>query len=109
MNADTKSQVEIIAGHVGEWPFPIMDENPGAWVEISEEHWDYSLGAVPPIYFEGGFAVSEASHSDERGRSMYAACVNIGSRYFMRHLAVADMPTRARELRDTLPTIEFCR
>ena len=93
---------EIVTGHVGEWPFPLVDENPAAWVEISEEHWIYSMEVLPPIYFDGGFAVSEASHEDAQGREMYAACVKIGGRFFIRHLAVADMPEAARTLRATV-------
>lgn len=36
-----------------------VEKQPGAWVEITDEDYWEALEVMPPIYFSGGFAVSE--------------------------------------------------
>jgi len=96
--------IELIAEceDITVWPFKRADEAPTLWHEMTEKDWWYCLEVLPPIYFAGGFAVSEAYGNDEQGRATYWCCVQVGSRYFGKHMAVAEMPAAARELRDRM-------
>lgn len=95
----THATPEILAGHLAEWPFPIMAAHPAAWVEISETHADYCLEVLPPHYYAGGFAVSEASHSTPEGEPVYVCVVTAGARYFARHLPLSRASVEAARLR----------
>lgn len=89
----------IHAGSVGEWPFPVMQANPDAWVEISLEHRDYCLEVLPPYYFKGGFAVSEPQNHTAEGVPVYACVVTIWPRHFVKHLTLAQAEAEAPLLR----------
>lgn len=95
----------------GQWPFPAVTEarksGKPIWVEINEKHADEVLGVLPPLYFKGGFMVSEpATHVIRDGKEMpvYAAVVSVNRslaapRYFMRELPFCDAVEAAAELR----------
>ena len=87
---------------VNEWPWGACDAHPGAWVECSAEHWMYCLEVLPPIYFAGGFAVSEAVRDGATGAPVYLCLVHIGSRYFARELTLYEAAQEARLLRAAL-------
>ena len=44
---------------------------PWPWRDITEADADYCLEVLPPIYFPGGFAVSEPVMHDAQGRPIY--------------------------------------
>lgn len=110
---------ELSIYHVGaEWPFPLVTElrqrGERAWVEVTAETWWHFLEVLPPIYFPGGFWVSEDADHDNDGCPINAALVKIGdadepgSRYFIRELrrnkATAAAEAEAlRELVGVLP------
>ena len=73
---------------LGEWPFPIAPEIVGHWLIISEEHRDAMNGALPPIYFKGGWFMGEAARHDLRGVAVHAAVVHRGDTYYMREVAI---------------------
>jgi hypothetical protein len=87
---------------VGTWPWKACDNDPEAWCEINEEHADYCLNVLPPIYFPGGFAVSEPVRADASGQEVYLALVTWHGRPFARYLNRQQMKTAARELHDHL-------
>lgn len=68
------------------WPWPVVSDFRDRWHESTQEHHEYGLGVLPPIYFPGGFFVSEAATHDRRGVPVYAAWVEIGGRYFVREI-----------------------
>jgi uncharacterized protein DUF1419 len=85
------------------WPFDVMAENPDTWVRITPEDYDYMLNVLPPIYFSGGFAVSEAYDDDpETGEPRYATVVQAGFKFYVRHLPKSRMAAEATALRDFL-------
>lgn len=90
------SEPVLLTDSTKEWPFPIMDANPDAFVEISEETYWYCLEVLPPLYFPGGFAVSEAQRHTAEGAPVYACIFPAGGRYFARYRtlpqAAADAP-----------------
>jgi hypothetical protein len=73
-----------------------------SWYRITPKDASYCLEVLPPIYFPGGFAVSEAAWHDENGQATYFAVVKIGSGYYGRHLTVAAMEPEALKLGATL-------
>jgi len=107
---------------VGEaWPFPAVTEarHEGRpdWVRISEARADEFLGVLPPIYFHGGFFVSEpASHEYRKVHGsqtqfyavpVYAAVCKVGGAYYMREVAQdAIQEARAELLRALGPSSE---
>lgn len=58
------------------------------WFITTEERAMDALGALPPIYFRGGFFMGEASAHDERGHPVYTAFVKIGDVYYCRDVAI---------------------
>ena len=77
------------------WPWPRAsywrpEAERETWFESTEEHHDEQLNVLPPIYFRGGFFVSEPSCDDSRGVTVFAAWVRIESagrvRYFVREV-----------------------
>lgn len=104
--------MHLIANPDGQWPFTLPEyaavprdtataDQP--WVEVSAQHADDLLGAVPPLYFAGGFAVGEAADSDpETGAARYFAVCKAGDKYWGRHVPRATMADAARELRERL-------
>lgn len=89
---------------IGKWPFPLVTElrHKGSrdWVEIDQERADYFLGVLPPIYFKGGFFVSEpAAHVTIDGREVpvYGAVAEMDGRHFMR-----EFPYTLRECADAI-------
>jgi hypothetical protein len=72
------------------------------WVRVKPEEADYCLNVLPPIYFAGGFAVSEPIRDDDFGRPVYLAVVNAGGKVWARELARIDMAAEAAALRDAL-------
>src|SRR5216117_3994445 len=84
----------MIVNSIGEWPFPKATlsrqayPHPGGdWFEISEAHGNDLLNVLPPIYFPGGFFVSEPADHDASGRPVYAAVVRVNGRWFLRECA----------------------
>ena len=86
----------------GEWPCEAINAAPHLWHEISEEHYWYFLEVLPPIYFPGGFAVSEANRADEQGRETYTCVSTVGQRHFARDMAIPDAVRETQILRDVL-------
>lgn len=62
----------------------IRDAGP-TWAEIDEEAFSEALDVLPPRYFPGGFAVSEAVCDDHEGRVMYLCVVTKQRRHFARY------------------------
>lgn len=56
------------------------------WHEITEADADYCLEVLPPIYFRGGFAVSEPVIHDQKGEPVYL-CVRREHGKFLARLA----------------------
>jgi hypothetical protein len=61
------------------------DHNPDtrtSWTEATEKEYDYALGVLPPIRWDGSaFMMGECETGDERG-AIYAAFVESGGRFF---------------------------
>lgn len=75
---------------------------PDTWHQLTEDEADYCLGVLPPIYFDGGFAVSEEAHADAEGRPHFYAVVRVRAVFYGRHLHRGNMAREARALRDAL-------
>jgi hypothetical protein len=79
---------------------------PWDWQSITEADADYCLEVLPPIYFRGGFAVSEPVIHDESGRPVYL-CVReerahmhgAASRYSAKLSTISDVDARADDWR----------
>lgn len=92
------------------WPWPTVSEDRhaggAAWFESNREHYWYGLNVLPPIYFPGGFFVSEPCCHDERDVPSYAAWVQIGeegsARYFVREIPKDGWAKALAELREAL-------
>jgi hypothetical protein len=93
------------------WPWPTIKGPRGhgspSWFETTREVYDNQLGAVPPIYFRGGFMASEPADHDARGVPIYAALVEIGDRCFVREVAEDAAAASAAALRATI-SVETC-
>jgi hypothetical protein len=77
---------------------PYRDGLP-VFVEITEEQMWTALEVLPPIYFRGGFAVSEPQCHDRTNTPVYACVVTKGKRYFLRYGTVKEAEAFADELR----------
>jgi hypothetical protein len=56
---------------------------PVEWQEVTAERFEEMLNVLPPIYFPGGFLVSEpCDHHARTGRPRYSAFRQEGGRYF---------------------------
>ena len=75
---------------------PIGPEIVDGWQEIDEKTYWYFLEVLPPIYFPGGFAVSEPITHNEEGFAVYQCCAAIGGKYYgreaTRKAAAASLP-----------------
>lgn len=71
------------------------------WREINANEMQESLEVLPPKYFRGGFAVSEAYDSNSKG-IVYACIVTVGKRYFMRLCTINEAVEDAATLRSLL-------
>lgn len=65
---------EFSAGLKAAWDYKAP--KPWNWRQITERDADYCLEVLPPIYFSGGFAVSEPVIHDKQGRPVYL-CVRV--------------------------------
>ena len=76
----------------GVWPFgPITasrHEGRDSWHESDHEFAMYCLEVLPPLYFKGGFCVSEAASHTADGSPIYCAVVGIGKRWFAREMDI---------------------
>jgi hypothetical protein len=90
---------------IGVWPWDAVRENPGQWCAISEEHAEYCLNVLPPIYFDGGFAVGEAIDGEiGTGTPRYLALTRRNDRpYATGPVTIAEASRRAREFRGAPP------
>lgn len=72
------------------WPYPAVSDARMAgrdyWRQISEELRWHFLEVLPPIYFPGGFMVSEPAAHTADGDPIYAAIVRAGNGYWMREV-----------------------
>ena len=57
---------------------------------------------LPPIYFEGGFAVSEAQDHDRNGVARYGCLAKFGKKCYMKYMSIAEAPSEVKALRDQL-------
>lgn len=74
------------------WPFPTIKRasERGLWTEVSQEHYESMLGAVPPqMYVANGFYVGENDHDGPDGHPCAALFVKHGVRYFGRIVRVS--------------------
>ena len=83
------------------WPFPRASDG-SRWWESTEAHREYGLNVLPPIYFPGGFFVSEPSDHDARGVPIYQAWVRMGGRVFTRAIPEDGHAAALAELREAL-------
>ena len=76
----------IALGAAWPWPHVTTGYTLGlpVWFETTQERYDSSLEVLPPIYFPGGFFVSEAATHHPDGTPVYAAFVQRGTRCFVR-------------------------
>ncbi len=90
----------------GAWPFPAVTkayrEGRTDWVEVDEERYDYCLGVLPPIYFRGGFFVSEPAAHTDAGEPVYTAAAVVNGRYFLRDVPRSQGEAAVAELRELL-------
>lgn len=70
------------------WPFPAITNatDPDQWVEISQEHADDLMNAVPPIFIHGGFMVSEPHSHTLEGVAILCTVVRFNGRLLAKHL-----------------------
>jgi len=104
---DTVQELKVVETTAEQWTPTAVDENPGAWVRTSEKNWWYFLEVLPPIYFAGGFACSEAASSDPvTGEPTYLCLVSFQKtgRYYARELTIRQAPIETRRLRDLYRT-----
>lgn len=84
------------------WNRAAADET--AWHPMSEEEAEYCLNVLPPIYFSGGFAVSEPirdsySFDLHPGGQVFLAVVRWNGRPYCRELTRAAMEPEALKLK----------
>lgn len=71
-----------------------------AWHPMTADEAEYCLNVLPPIYFSGGFAVSEPLRHDAKGRPVYLCVVRVGPVPYCRELALSDAADCALKLRN---------
>ncbi len=92
--------IVVLESTAGTWPWEACKANPGTWCEVSEEHADYCLSVLPPRYFPGGFAVSEAVRFDcAEDDELYLSVVGWRGRSFVCLLSPRQMKTVGTTLR----------
>jgi hypothetical protein len=94
---DEKVRTNPIAEGVKPWVACAAD--PGAWCEITEEDYWYCLEVLPPYYFDGGFAVSEACTHNDRGEPTYLCVATVKGRHYARELTLREANIEAPRLR----------
>lgn len=72
---------------------------PWDWRAITEDDADYCLEVLPPIYFRGGFAVSEPVIHDGHNRPVYLCVKREGGKFFAKLSAIADVDANADDWR----------
>jgi hypothetical protein len=72
------------------------EQNPGTWIPITEDEHDELLGVLPPIYFPGGFAVSEAIRHNGQGQPVYLCVRKAGGCHFAQELTIREAIALAR-------------
>jgi hypothetical protein len=64
-----------------------MRSNPAAWIPTTEEMYWSMLEVLPPLRMRrGAFLMSEANHSDEHGKQVYACFLRKNDEYFARYM-----------------------
>lgn len=99
-SADKTIRVERNEADVRSWQ--ISEEHPDSWCRIGDGWAMEALEVLPPIYFRGGFAVSEAVTSDLTGAVMYLCVVTVhgtSDAYYCRVLSIKDATEQAPRLR----------
>lgn len=80
--------------------------NESEWTEITQGAADYCLCyclcVLPPIYFPGGFAVSEPIRHTLGDEPVYCCVVSLGERWFAREMTIKQASAHVRELRDLI-------
>jgi len=94
--------MRVVTGTTEQQPWEAAKANRGAWVEVSEERWSYCLEVLPPIYYPGGFAVSEASWHDGRGRAVYLCLSTVNGKHYAQEMTIADAVRETAALRQEL-------
>lgn len=72
---------------------------PWDWRAITEDDADYCLGVLPPIYFAGGFAVSEPAIHDAQDRPVYLCVKRERGRLFAKLAAIHEVDPNADDWR----------
>lgn len=84
--------------------FAAAAADPRSWHPMTEEEADYCLEVLPPIYFPGGFAVSEplrdAGELDIGTGEVYLAVARKDGKPYCRELTRCSMAQEARDLKD---------
>ena len=100
--------MKIHTDMIGIWPPQVLTAiadqlyglTPDEWVEISKEHMWEHLEVLPPIYYHGGFAVSEPwTHQGPNGAPTYLCVSTVGKRHFATHATIPQAEQMTRELR----------
>jgi hypothetical protein len=89
----------FVTGTTEQQPWEAAKEHRGAWVEVSEERWEYCLNVLPPIYFRGGFAVSEASWHTAGNVPVYLCLVTVKGTRYAQELTIAEAVKEAAAIR----------
>jgi len=69
--------IEIKRDTTAQYPWTAAKDNPGAWCSITETYYWELLNVLPPLYFPGGFAVSEPIRDSDQG-TIYLCVVTKG-------------------------------
>ena len=96
------SAPKIVPNLEGTWPHDVAKEHPDAWIGLTDEQAHYALEVLPPIYFRGGFAVSEAAYHTASGEPAYWCVVKAGDRFYGRDLPISQAPAEAATLRQAV-------
>lgn len=89
----------------GQW-MPARVHSTKGWVETDSEGYYYALGALPPVYFDGGFYMGEPYDHDRNGIPIYYAFAEWQDRYFIRLLPEGKGPDAVKALKELLGSIE---
>lgn len=87
----------------GTWPPEAFKLNPGQWCRCSQEHADYFLGVLPPIYFPGGFACSEPWTHLDNGTPTYLCVITRGRKPYAKHATISEAKLAAYGLAHQSP------
>ena len=73
--------------------------HPRTWCRITEAEADEALNVLPPIYFDGGFAVSEPIRHTAADEPVFLGVVQRSGIYYCAEGTVAELSREARKLR----------